>query len=52
MDDWFESISTQTQLSAEAVQALRTNGFIVMPRAIPPTALAELAHSYDEAVSG
>jgi hypothetical protein len=52
MDDWFESISTQTQLSSEAVQALRTDGFIVMPGPIPPATLAEVAHSYDEAVSG
>jgi hypothetical protein len=40
------------QLSSEAVQALRTDGFIVMPGPISSATLAEVAHSYDEAVSG
>ncbi|MDQ2710730.1 MAG: hypothetical protein M3Y72_21885 [Acidobacteriota bacterium] len=52
MDDWFRSISAETQLSSETVHALRNNGFVVMPGPVPTAKLAELAHLYDDAVSG
>ena len=52
MDNWFASISTETQLSSEAAYVLHTDGFIVLPGPVPGASLAELAHLYDEAVSG
>jgi hypothetical protein len=51
MDSWFASISTGTELSPEAVHALQTDGFRVMPGPVPAAELAELVHLYDEAVS-
>ncbi len=50
MDDWFTSISAETQLSASAIDALRNDGFVVMPGPVPTAKLPELAHSYDQAV--
>jgi hypothetical protein len=52
MDNWFASISAETQLSSESAYALLTDGFIVMPGPVPAATVAELAHLYDEAVSG
>ena len=52
MDNWFASICTETQLSSEAAYALHTDGFIVLPGPVHGASLAELAHLYDEAVSG
>jgi len=52
MDNWFASISSETQLSSEAAYALHTDGFIVMPGPVPAESLAELARLYDAAVSG
>jgi hypothetical protein len=52
MDNWFASISAETQLSSEAAYALDTDGFIVLPGPALRASLAELAHLYDEAVSG
>ena len=51
MDNWFASISAETELSPDAVNALRTDGFIVLPGPVPGTGLAELARRYEEAVS-
>jgi hypothetical protein len=50
-DKWFESISSETQLSSEAAYALRTDGFVVMPGPVHAARLADLAHLYDEVVS-
>src|SRR5438876_59855 len=36
MDPWFASISTGTQVSAEAAHALQTDGFVVMLDAVTP----------------
>jgi hypothetical protein len=47
MDNWFASISAETQLSAEAVHTLRTEGFIVMSGPVFTARLAELARLYD-----
>ena len=52
MDDWFASISAKTHLSSEAIDTLRNDGFIVVPGPVPTGKLAELAHRYNEAVSG
>jgi hypothetical protein len=52
MDDWFPSISAETQLSSDAIDTLRNDGFIVVPGPVPTAKLAELAHCYDAAVSG
>ena len=51
VDNWFASISAETQLSSEAMDALRTDGFFVMPGPVPEARLADLAHRYDEAVA-
>jgi ectoine hydroxylase-related dioxygenase (phytanoyl-CoA dioxygenase family) len=51
MDHWFASISAETQLSSEAVHALRTDGFIVIPGPVPKAKVAALADLYDQAVS-
>ena len=50
-DDWFASISSETELSSEAVDTLRTDGFIVMPGPVSAAKLADLANLYDDAVS-
>ena len=52
MDNWFASISKETQLSSEAAYALQTDGFIVLPGPVPEAGLAKLAHLFDEAISG
>src|ERR1051325_3210108 len=52
MDNWFASISTETQLSDGAAYALDTAGFMVMPGPVGGASLAALAHLYDDAVSG
>jgi Phytanoyl-CoA dioxygenase (PhyH) len=52
MDNWFASISAETQLSSEAAYALRSDGFVVLPGPALGAAPAELARLYDEAVSG
>lgn len=52
MDNWFASISSETQLSSETAYALHTDGFIVLPGPVPAASLPELAHLYDDAVSG
>lgn len=49
-DNWFVSMAAETCLSSEAVQALRTDGFIVMPGPVPETGMAEFAGVYDQAV--
>jgi len=51
MDNWFASISAETQLSTGAAYALRTDGFVVIPGPVPAASLAELANLYDEAIS-
>ena len=51
MDDWFSSISAETRLRASAIYDLRKDGFVVIPGPVPTAKLAELAHSYDRAVS-
>ncbi len=51
MDNWFASISAETQLSSDAICTLHTDGFIVLPGPVPGASLAELARLYDEAVS-
>ena len=51
MDSWFASISAETRLSSDAVYALQTDGFIVLPGPVTGASLAELARLYDEAVS-
>jgi len=51
MDPWFSNISALTELSSEAVLRLQTDGFIVMPGHVPPAELADVADSYDQAVS-
>ena len=52
MDNWFASISAETELSSEAAHALRTDGFAVLPGPALGAAPAESARLYDEAVSG
>jgi hypothetical protein len=52
MDNWFASISAETQLSSDVTDALRADGFIVLPGPVRGANMAELAHLYDEAVSG
>ena len=52
MNNWFASISAETQLSSDAAYALHTDGFIVLPGPVAAASLAGLAHLYDEAVSG
>jgi hypothetical protein len=52
MDNWFASISAETELSSEAAYALRTDGFVVLPGPALGAAPAESARLYDEAVSG
>src|SRR5215471_15189820 len=52
MDNWFASISAETQLPSDAAYALHTHGFIVLPGLVPGASLTGLAHLYDEAVSG
>src|SRR5262249_44190445 len=52
MDNWFASISAETQLSSDAAYALHTDGFIVLPGPVPAVSLSGLARLYDEVVSG
>lgn len=51
VDNWFASISAETQLSFEADHALRTDGFIVIPGPVHAAKLAALATLYDRAAS-
>jgi hypothetical protein len=51
MDARFSNISALSEISSEAVLRLQTDGFIVMPGHVPPAKLADLADSYNQAVS-
>lgn len=42
----------ETQLGSDAVDGLLNDGFVVIPGPVSAAKLAQLAHSYDEAVSG
>jgi len=49
MDDWFDVIAANRELSTGAVQALHETGFIAIPGPVPPDGLARLAAAYDYA---
>jgi Phytanoyl-CoA dioxygenase (PhyH) len=51
MKDWFSTIAAGCELSAEAVQDLRSTGFVVIPGPVPPDKLAQLAEAYDSTVA-
>lgn len=51
MEDWFNLINTDFELSTNALQSLNDFGFAVIPRLIAPDRLARLSESYDSAVA-
>jgi hypothetical protein len=51
MNDWFEALATDCELSADADRQLRELGFVVIPGPAPTEELAPLAEAYDNAVA-
>jgi ectoine hydroxylase-related dioxygenase (phytanoyl-CoA dioxygenase family) len=48
---WFNLIKAECELSANAIQNLNDNGFVVIPNLIAPDRLAQLSAAYDSAVA-
>jgi ectoine hydroxylase-related dioxygenase (phytanoyl-CoA dioxygenase family) len=47
-DQWFASMAALEDLAATELDALRTDGFFVIPALVPPARLEELARRYDD----
>ncbi len=51
MENWFSIITADCELSANAIQSLNDDGFVVIPSLIAPDKLAQLSAAYDSAVA-
>jgi len=51
MDDWFNVISSTSELSSDAARELHDTGFVVIPGPFGSERLAQIADAYDAAVS-
>jgi len=52
MDEWFDLIAANTELPAGAAEKLGNTGFVVIPGPVENERLAQIADTYDAAVSG
>src|SRR5436190_17134252 len=50
MSDWFDTLSTGSELPAEAASELHQNGFVVLPGLVPCERVEQLAGAYDSAM--
>lgn len=50
MDHWFDSIAAESHLTHAALQALASDGFVIVPGPVPDAGLAALSDAYDRAV--
>src|SRR5437762_13019821 len=50
MSDWFDTLSTGSELPAEAASELHQNGFVVLPDLVPCERIEQLAGAYDSAL--
>jgi ectoine hydroxylase-related dioxygenase (phytanoyl-CoA dioxygenase family) len=51
MEDWFNLINANCELSVNAIQSLHDVGFVVIPGALTPDRLEQLPAAYDSAVA-
>lgn len=51
MEDWFDLISAETDLSANAIQSLNDLGFVVLPGVVAKDQLAQVSAAYTAAVA-
>src|SRR5438034_4792300 len=51
MDDCFSAIASNSELPADAAEALHDNGYVVIPGLLTKERSAQIAEAYDAAVS-
>ncbi|MCM3879735.1 MAG: phytanoyl-CoA dioxygenase family protein [Vicinamibacterales bacterium] len=51
MADWFETLATRRELSADAASELYHRGFIVLPGPVPPKRMESFTDAFTEAMS-
>lgn len=51
MVDWFETLATRQELSADAASEFRHRGFVVLPGPVPPEGMASFTGAYTAAMA-
>ncbi|MDP1561184.1 MAG: hypothetical protein Q8M16_07290 [Pirellulaceae bacterium] len=50
MNEWFDRLSVNGTLPADAAAKLQDHGFVVIPGPVPPSGIARLVDAYDAAI--